>query len=446
MSTKPPNIIVFFTDQQRWDACGCYGQELPVTPNLDRMSAEGVRFARAFTCQPVCGPARACLQTGRWATELGCHTNHRALPIDEKTIAHHFRDTGYETGYIGKWHLASCGQRGGPEDFRERPVPPERRGGYEDFWLASDVLEFTSHSYDGHMFDADGNRVEFPPERYRVDAQTDWVLDYLRTRTGERPFFLWISYIEPHHQNDHNQFEGPRGSKESFAGFTPPGDLVALEGDWAEQMPDYLGCCNSLDANLGRVREELDRLALADETLVIFTSDHGCHFRTRNGEYKRSCHDGCIRIPMVACGPGFRGGKVIAPLASLIDVPPTLLRAARIRATTPMRGRALQELLDAAPADWPKEVFLQISENHCGRAIRTDRWKYSVRAPDKTGQDPSSLRYVEDFVYDLDADPFEQTNLVRDPYRATIRSELRERLIARMIAAGEDAPTILPAE
>jgi len=124
-----PNIIFFFSDQQRWDTCGCYGQQLPVTPNLDRMAADGVRFANAFTCQPVCGPARACLQTGKYAVEVGCPTNHRMLPTDEMTLARWLSQAGYEVGYIGKWHLASCGERDGPDDFREKPVPPERRGG-----------------------------------------------------------------------------------------------------------------------------------------------------------------------------------------------------------------------------------------------------------------------------------------------------------------------------
>ena len=149
------------------------------------------------------------------------------------------------------------------------------------------------------------NKREFPEGRYRVDAQTDWVLEYLQTRTGEQPFFLFVSYIEPHHQNDHNHYEGPHGSKEKFADFVVPGDLDGTGGDWREEYPDYLGCIHSLDENLGRIRAELERLGLAEDTLIIYTSDHGSHFRTRNGEYKRSCHDGCIRIPMLACGPGF---------------------------------------------------------------------------------------------------------------------------------------------
>ena len=449
-----PNIIFFFTDQQRWDTCGCYGQPLDVTPNLDRMAAEGVRFENAFTCQPVCGPARACLQTGKYATELGCFRNNIALPQDEKTIAHWLSEAGYEVGYIGKWHLAS-GQFGTwyrgqtseePFEYRTSPVPPELRGGYKDHWLASDVLEFTSHGYDGYMFDADMNRREFPPGRYRVDAQTDWVLEYLRTRNGESPFFLFLSYIEPHHQNDHNHYEGPKGSKERFQDFVVPGDLVDTEGDWRQEYPDYLGCINSLDANLGRVRDELERLGMADNTIILLTSDHGSHFRTRNAEYKRCCHDGCIRVPLVVQGPGFSGGTRVEELVSLIDTPSSVLAAAGIGVPGTMRGRDLAPLARGQADDWPGEVFLQISESHCGRAIRTAKWKYSVRAPKEAvrfGTCDSSL-YVEDFLYDLEEDPHERDNLVADPAYAGARSELAATLKRRMADAREDEPEILP--
>jgi len=443
---KQPNIVFFFTDQQRWDTCGCYGQPLPITPNLDRMSSDGVKFEHAFTCQPVCGPARACLQSGRYATEVNVPTNHRVLPLDGKYIAHYLAEAGYEVGYLGKWHLASGPEEGGEANYRTRPVPPERRAGYKDFWLASDVLEFTSHSYDGHMFDADGNRRDFPPGRYRVDAQTDWMLEHLRSRSGEKPFFLFVSYIEPHHQNDHGHYEGPIGSKQRFADFAAPGDLAGTAGDWRQEYPDYLGCINSLDENLGRLRTELHNLGIADNTLIIYTSDHGSHFRTRNSEYKRSCHDGCARIPMVAYGPGFTGGKTVNELVSLIDIPPTILAAAGASVPDSFRGRPLQQLADGAADDWPDDVFLQISEDHCGRAIRTKRWKYSVRAPDKTGADSSSDVYVEDFLYDLDADPHERNNLVADPAFAKIRDEMAARLKQRMASAGEDEPIIQSAE
>ncbi|MBD3314637.1 MAG: sulfatase-like hydrolase/transferase [Chitinivibrionales bacterium] len=439
-----PNILFFFTDQQRWDTCGCYGQKLDITPNLDRLAAEGVRFERAFSCQPVCGPARACIQTGKYATEVGCHTNHRLLPPTEATIAKLLRASGYEVGYIGKWHLASTGPHGGPDDFRTKAVPPERRGGYEDYWLVADALEHTSHGWEGgFMFDKDMNKVEFPG--YRVDAETDFALDYLRTRDRTKPWFLFLSYLEPHHQNDRNHYEGPAGSKERFKGYEIPGDLVDTEGDWRDNYPDYLGACWSLDHNLGRILDELEKLGMRENTLVVFTSDHGSHFRTRNNEYKRSCHDGSIRIPMVLNGPGFRGGKVIDDLVGLIDISPTVVAAGGAEVPQSMRGRPLQDLADGSAGNWPEEVFVQISESHCGRAIRTKKWKYSVIAPNRTGQDPNSDVYVEDFLYDLECDPHERNNLVKEPSTEAVRSELRERLIARMIEAGENAPLVKPA-
>ncbi len=438
---RQPNIVFVFSDQQRWDTVGCYGQPLPITPNLDRMAADGVRFEHAYTCQPVCGPARACIQSGLYATQTGCWRNNIALPMDQRTIAHHLSEAGYEVGYIGKWHLASSGGAGYEEvNYRTEPVPPERRGGYKDFWIASDVLEFTSHAYDGHMFDAEGDRVEF--DGYRVDSQTDMVLDYLGTRDGERPFFLFVSYIEPHHQNDHGRFEGPHGSKEKYADFVVPGDLRPLTGDWPEEFPDYLGQCNSLDENLGRIRSHLGSLGIADDTVLIYTSDHGCHFRTRNTEYKRSCHDGCIRIPMVACGPGFSGGKVVSEMASLIDMAPTVLTAGGVEVPEAMRGRALQQVVNGAPTDWPQEAFVQISESQCGRAIRTHRWTYSVSAGQSRAD---SDEYHEEFLYDNEADPHQHANLIADPSCADSREELHGRLLQRMADAGEQMPRVMPA-
>jgi uncharacterized sulfatase len=415
------------------------------------MASAGVRFEHAFTCQPVCGPARACLQTGQYATEVGCFRNGIALPLEATTIAHLLSAADYQVGYIGKWHLASTSRMGEADvNYRTLPVPPERRGGYVDYWLASDVLEFTSHSYDGHMFNGDMERVEFPEGRYRVDAQTDWVLDYLRARGDERggadqrPFFLFVSYIEPHHQNDHNRYEGPVGSRERFAGYRVPGDLVGTDGDWRENYPDYLGCIHSLDENLGRIRAELHELGLAEETLILYTSDHGSHFRTRNSEYKRSCHEASIRVPLVACGPGFRGGKVVDELVSLIDLPPTLLAAAGVKPPETMRGRPLQPLADGTAGEWRQEVFVQISESQVGRAIRTARWKYGVTAPGKQGgRDPGSDCYVEQYFYDLEADPHERNNLVGEPRYAEVRATLAETLKRRMAEAGEDVPVIL---
>lgn len=447
-----PNILFILSDQQRWDTVGCYGAspvEGSITPNLDRLAAEGVRFKHAFTCQPLCGPARSCLQSGVYATETGCFTNNRALPEGQVTVAKLLAAAGYETAYVGKWHLAADQQH---REYRTGPIPPARRGGYRDYWVASDTLEYTSHGYEGYFHDGEGRRIDW--EGYRVDRTTDFAVDYLRqygVRGGSKPFLLFLSYLEPHQQNDLNRYVGPMGSKQRFAGFRPPPDLAHQslpEGDWRPQYPDYLGCCASIDENVGRLRRELEQLGLLDNTLIVYTSDHGCHFRTRNSEYKRSCHDGSIRVPLIVRGPGFRGGGAPDELVSLIDVPATVVAAAGVAVPAHFRGRALQPLGAWETDDWPQEVFIQISESEVGRAIRTRRWKYAVAAPvpgSNPLEDAGSDRYVEAYLYDLQQDPCELRNLAGDAKYRKARAELAAILKRRMREAGEAEPVLDPA-
>lgn len=436
---RKPNVVFFFSDQQRWDTLGCYGQKLNITPNLDRLAELGVRFENAFTCQPVCAPARACVQTGKYGTETGCYKNDIALPLDEKTLAHYFTEAGYEVAYVGKWHLASQGRK---QNYSKKPIPLERRGGYNGYYRASEILEFTSHGYNGYVHDEHNNKIKF--KGYRADCITDFALDFIRNRRDDKPFFLFLSHIEPHHQNDRFRYEGPRGSKQMFRNFEAPGDLVGQRGNWKRCYPDYLGCCNQLDYNVGRLMDTLKEQGIEDNTVVIYTSDHGSHFKTRNSEYKRSCHDASIRIPMIAYGPGFYGGNVVKELVSLMDIPPTLLSCAKIESNS-MRGASLQKLLQDKASEWPEEVFIQISETQVGRAIRTKRWKYAVRALGKNGRrESSSDVYTEDYLYDLESDPHEMTNLVKEPYYMNMRAELAERLKRCMNNAGEKVPEILP--
>lgn len=436
-----PNIVFYFSDQQRYDTVGVYGQKLEVTPNLDKLAKEGTLFQHAFTSQPVCGPARSCIQTGKYATETGCFRNDIALPLDEKTIAHYIKEAGYDTAYIGKWHLASTMFK---ESYKKTPVPLEKRGGWNDYWVAADLLEFTSTGYEGHLFNEDMEMVEF--QKYRVDALTDFAIEYLdNNRKEDKPFFLFISYLEPHHQNTTNRYEGPIGSKEKFENFEVPEDLKDKKGDWKESYPDYLGACNSLDYNLGRLIEKLEEMKIRDNTLIIYTSDHGSHFKTRNSEYKRSCHESSIRIPLIINGPGFTGGQVIEELVSLMDIPPTFLQAANIETPKDMRGAPLQKLLSSTNENWKDEIFIQISENQVGRSLRTKKWKYSVSALDKNGWlHKDSDVYIEEFLYDLENDPYEKNNLVLSDEHKSIRGELKQILQKKMLGIGEPKAKILP--
>lgn len=430
-----PNVIFLFSDQQRWDTVSCYGQPLgshfSLTPNLDRLAAEGTRFDAAMTCQPVCGPARASIQSGKYPTEIGCQINDRMLPLSEKGIAHYFNEAGYETAYVGKWHLASHKSfKPGPDsvDYKITAIPEAYRGGYKDFWIAADVLEFTSHGYGGYMFDGDGVKREFTG--YRADATTDFVLEYLQ-KPKEKPFFLFVSYIEPHHQNDHNRFEGPDGSKERFADYPVPGDLEGTGGDWREQLSDYLGCCKSLDDNVGRILDELKRQGIYDNTIIFYTSDHGSHFCTRNREYKRSCHDASIHVPFIAKGGVFDGGNVVTNLSSLIDIAPTLLAAGGIEKPDYMPGEPMQKLMDGTVTH--DEVFIQISESCTGRALRTPRYTYCVVAPADTPYDAAgSDNYTEAYLYDNETDPHQRVNLFNDPAYVAVRAALAEKLKAHI--------------
>ena len=133
------NIIFYFTDQQRSDTCGCFGQPLDITPNLDALASEGVKFDNAFTPQPVCGPCRSIFQTGKYATDTGCYKNGVPLPDNVKTLANYIEKAGYETAYIGKWHLAGNSDKNDFRDYTLKGIPPEERGGYSGFWRASDV-------------------------------------------------------------------------------------------------------------------------------------------------------------------------------------------------------------------------------------------------------------------------------------------------------------------
>ncbi|MCB0072968.1 MAG: sulfatase-like hydrolase/transferase, partial [Caldilineaceae bacterium] len=208
------------------------------------------------------------------------------------------------------------------------------------------------------------------------------------------------------------------------------------------------GMVKRLDEALGRMHDAIKSLGLSDDTIVLYTTDHGNHFKTRNSEYKRSCHEASIRLPTAIQGPGFDGGGRLNQLVSLVDLPPTLLDAAGLPIPDSMEGRSILPLAQREDvADWPEEVFVQISEAQVGRAVRTKRWKYCVDAPDKHGsRDPGANVYVEQYLYDLESDPYELQNLVGiDAFRA-VADDLRDRLIARMVAAGETAPEIVPAE
>jgi arylsulfatase A-like enzyme len=439
-----PNVIIYLADQFRWDFIAANGKNGSTrTPNLDALCARGTNFTHAVTNQPVCAPARSVLMTSRYATETGVWRNGLPLSQSLPTLAGELRQAGYTANLIGKWHLAPATEaEGGGPGF----VRPEFRGGFLDLWEGANELEHTSHPYEGSIFDGGGAEIKYTDE-YRVDFITDRVERFLR-QPHDKPFFLFISQLEPHQQNDMHRPVGPKGSVERFANSTVPEDLRELPGTWQDQLPDYYGCCESIDSSVGRVRRILEEEHLAENTIFMFMSDHGCHFMTRNTEYKRSTHNSSIRIPLIIEGPGFEGPQEISQLVGIINIAPTLLEAAGVPAPAGMRGASFLALLRDAQARqaWPNRQLVQISESMTGRAVRTREWTYCVADISGATDAPAAVTYREYQMYDQRADPHELVNLAgRQEYRGKA-DELREELTKLLVGAGESIPEIQAAK
>lgn len=437
-----PNIILYLSDQFRWDFLGANGLNASVhTPNLDAMAKRGTNFTYAMTNQPVCAPARSVLMTSRYATDTDVWRNNTpGLKKSLPTIAGELRKAGYTSNLIGKWHLAPShvdGKR--VTGF----VRKEDRGGFEDYWCGANALEQTSHPYYGSMWDGDGTEVKWDGE-YRVDFLTDLAEKFLRQK-HDKPFFLFLSQLEPHQQNDmESSMVGPKGSAKRYINAHVPPDLKALPGNWHQQLPDYYGSVEEIDASVGRVRKVLEEQGIADNTIFVFMSDHGCHFFTRNKEYKRSVHASSTRIPFVVEGPGFNNAQEVPQMCGIIDMIPTLLEAAGVPVPSSWQGRSLMPLLhDAkARAAWDDTTYIQISESMTGRAIRTRDWVYCVADLSGDTSKPASDDYTEYQMYDVRNDPAELVNLVgRQEYKAKA-DELLALLKTRMAAAGEKVPEI----
>ncbi|MCM8832298.1 MAG: sulfatase-like hydrolase/transferase [Candidatus Omnitrophica bacterium] len=410
------NIILIFSDQQRGDTLGLNNFPLNLTPNIDNLGKEGINFEYAFTNQPVCGPARSCLFTGKYATETGVWKNGIGIKPDEITIAKILKDYGYKTAYIGKWHLS-------PKELGIGPVPFEYRGGF-DYWLAANALEHSSHPFFGSIYDEKNQEIKFE-NIYRVNFLTEKAIEYIKK--AENPFFLTISYLEPHQQNDWNRVVAPENYRVIFKNPYVPNDLKFFPGDWFEQLPDYYGAIKVIDECVGEIIEILKKLSIYENTVIIFTSDHGCHFRTRNSEYKRSCHESSIRIPLVIGGGGTDKKRNVREIVQLIDIPKTILEIADVNVPENFKGKSLFEISEGKTEH--NEIFIQISESMVARAIRTKRWKYCAVAYDKTGTIDSMSNLYEDYqLYDLFSDPYELVNLVGRKEYKEVLEDLRQRL------------------
>ena len=440
---EKPNIILIISDQFRADLVGAMGMNpMNLTPNLDAMARRGVLFRSAYCSQPVCAPARGSIFTGQYPARHGVWRNGLGLAEGANTLAGSLRNAGYSTNYIGKWHLspASVQQHQQPE---AGPVPRPQRGGFLDLWEGANALEHTSHAYDGDLWDSDGKPIHFSGI-YRADFLTQRAQRFLRA--AKAPFFLTISHLEVHHQNDSDTFDPPKEFKGRYPNPFVPQDLRALPGSWPSQLSDYLACVAKVDETVGTLRRTLAETGLDRNTILVFMSDHGNHFKTRNTEYKRSPHESSIHVPVIAEGPGFNRAAQVRDLVSQVDLMPTLLDAAGVAAPASVQGHSAMPLLDNRGTAWRNEIYFEMAEFVTGRGLRTPQYTYAVMAPKERGWKPVARagKYVEYVLYDNYADPFQLVNLSGRREYQKIAEELRARLLARMREAGDPPATIEP--
>lgn len=427
--------IIIMTDTQRADMLGCYGSTL-ATPRLDRLAAQGLRCDRAYTCQPVCGPARSALFTGTYPHSNGVWANSQPLGDTVKTIGQRLSDQGVACGYIGKWHLD-----GGDYFGMGRAAPGWDAGTWYDMRNYLDELTPGERAWSR---DPKANREGVDRAFTFGHRCSNRAIDFL-TSHADRDFLLVVSYDEPHHPY---LCPEPYASKYADHDWITPAqqdDLVGkpeLQRVWAGKgltadrsgyrcrSGDFFGCNEFVDDEIGRVLDAID--AHAPDALVIYTADHGDflgdHRLTAKGP---AAYDSIARIPFLVRWPGVvTPGSVHAGPVSHIDVVPTVLDAFGVAASPILEGRSMRPTLadPAIPAnDGVAIEFGRYEIDHDGfggfqpmRAWFDGRSKLVLNLMDR------------DELYDLESDPHELVNRIDDANLASVRDRLHDALLAWM--------------
>jgi arylsulfatase A-like enzyme len=444
-------MIFVFADQLRSQSVGCYGAAAPATPQIDRLAAEGARFTHAISTYPVCSPFRAMLMTGLYPFRNGMVCNDLPLRHGVPSVAQALNDAGYHTAYIGKWHLDGRG--------REAYIPPDRRLGFRH-WM---VLECT-HNYHKSPYFAGDSEQRRIWDGYDAVAQTRAAQEYIRGREGGQPFALFLSWGPPH---------DPYLAPEEYMRRFKPEEVElrpnvaeraiadAMFTDQRSRLPDiyqplrrrmrawlddvqavrqslagYHAAIECLDDLIGDLRRTLDERGVLDNTILVFSSDHGDQLGSHRTFGKDMPFEESISIPfIVRFPPKVRAGTVTDALLSPVDIMPTLLALAGVPCP---RVDGLDLSGAATGHDGPRRdaVLLMHLTPICNawlanamdawRGVRDHRYTYA-RHDDGAPW----------LLYDNHADPFQLRNLVADPAHEAIRRRLDARVNDLLRDAGD---------
>jgi N-acetylglucosamine-6-sulfatase len=422
-SGGPANVILILTDDQPYTMLGFLGHPFLETPHLDALAGEGVHFSNAFVTTALCSPSRASILTGQYAHRHGVHWNDQSLKGDALTFPQSLKQAGYETAFIGKWNLGAV-----------HPRPSF------DHWV--------TFPGQGRYFPEKGHDLvvddgQMPQKTYLTDELTDYAMAWLNRRSGAEPFFLLLAHKgvhspyqpAPRHLGRYARAKFPAPPTLSPRASDHPGKprwlLRRLRTRWSAESPYgtdlrlldlYRRQCEMLlavDESLGRILEWLERKGRDRDTLVIFMGDNGFHWGEHGMIEKMTAYEASIRVPLIARFPArFPAGGVVEAMVANIDVAPTILEAAGLRAPATMDGRSFFSLAAGKHygASWREHLFYEFGGNAWFRipaifALRGERYKYIRSAGEGMAE-----------LYDLEADPAEAVNLVSDPHHAkTVR-------------------------
>lgn len=465
MSPKRPNIVFVMSDDHAAHAIGAYGSRINRTPNLDRIAAEGMRFDNCFCTNSICAPSRASILTGTYNHVNGVTTLPAEYDARQPSFPGLLRGAGYQTAVVGKWHLG----HGGIHD----PL------GF-DYW---EVLPDQGEYYDPTFLTANGsvNRIG-----YATDLTTDLSLDWLESRDRDRPFCLLVHHKAPHrpwrpaprHADLYTDEDVPepstlyddyrsRSAAAAEAAMRVSTDLTERDlkvapssandererAQWNYQryIKDYMRCVAAIDENVGRLLDYLDASGLAEDTVVIYTSDQGFFLGDHGWYDKRFMYEESLRMPLLVRYPGqVSAGSECAQLAVNVDFAQTLLDLADVPAPVHMQGASLVPLLRGqAPANWRTAVYYRywehLSEPHRVGAhlgVRTETHKlvcYYGLGLDQPGA-RDEPREPEWELFDLRADPNELHNRFDDPAYAAVRGDLLRQLVELQRDVGDTMP------
>lgn len=437
------NVLFLMADDLNADL-GCYGHPVVKTPNIDKLAARGVRFDRAYCQYPLCGPTRASLMTGRRpnATHIlsnpkpnhdGTYQtspNFREYIPDTVTLPQLFRQNDYYVARVGKiFHYFVPGQIGtdGLDDAPswEHTVNPRGRDKEEEdkvFTLLPNAKRDWRYGATVSWYSADGTDIEQTDGKIATEA-----IKLLEQKKNE-PFFLAVGFFRPHTpyvapKKYFDLYPLDKISVPKFSGWPKEVPAAAFMSSKKEQLAmtelqkkqanqAYFASISFMDAQLGRVIESLDRLNLADKTVIVFMSDHGYHTGEHGLWQKKSLFDICDRVPLIFVPPKSRQKGTVSPrTVELVDVYPTIADVCGLKAPAYLDGTSLRPLLENPEALWNRPAFTQVlRDKFHGYSVRTEKWRYTEWDNGKAGAE----------LYDHDNDPAELKNVASEPQNASV--------------------------